>query len=233
MSELQQETYQVMFKSSPQNLYQACRMLTMMRQFAMGRKQKKLANENLRNDLKKFIKLREELELPITEDIKEKFMKLTREQRLELIRDCEKKLMIKAGERDYEFLVSSNKMLAEPQVLDKEVNLDQLKNMLTEYGLQFHIKDLPDQTKELHFFSKDSNIAARAISRTLENIAADPECVTKPTLTALINRAKEQTKESLEKAKEKTLDSKTETKDMKETFDALSLFKDGDGGIEL
>lgn len=235
MSQTQQEAYQVIFKNTPQKLYQAFRMLTMMQQVAQ-RKQKQIAAETTKeNDWKKFKKLREELELPDNPELKGKFMELPRDQRLELIRDCEKKLLIKAGEKDYEFLISSNKMLAEPQILNKDVNLDQLGNMLTEYGLQFHIKELPDQTKELYFFSKDANIANRAINRTLETIAADPECITKPTLANMIEQAKEQAKEKVQDIKEAgVVKGTTEaTKEAEDAFNVLSLFDDDKGGIDL
>lgn len=235
MSQTQQEAYQVIFKNTPQKLYQAFRMLTMMQQVAQRKQQQIAAETTKENDWKKFKKLREELELPDNPELKGKFMELPRDQRLELIRDCEKKLLIKAGEKDYEFLISSNKMLAEPQILNKDVNLDQLGNMLTEYGLQFHIKELPDQTKELYFFSKDANIANRAINRTLENIAADPECITKPTLANMIEQAKEQAKEKVQDIKEAgVVKGTTEaTKEAEDAFNVLSLFDDDKGGIDL
>lgn len=235
MSQTQQEAYQVIFKSAPQKLYQACRMLTMLQQAAQRKQQRAAAEKTKEHDWEKFKQLREELDLPESPELKNKFLALPRDQRLELIRDCEKKLLIKAGEKDYEFLISTNKMLAEPQILDKELNLDQLKNMLTEYGLQFHVKELPDQTKELHFFSKDANIAARAIGRTLDNIAADPECVTKPTLASMIEQAKEQAKEKVQNIKETApVKGTTEaTKEAEDAFNVLSLFDDDKGGIDL
>jgi hypothetical protein len=238
MSQTQQEAYQVMFKNTPQKFYQAVRMLSMMKQAAKAKEQKRLDQTTRENDWEKFKNLREELGLPESPELKAKFMELPREQRVELIRDCEKKLMVQAGEKDYEFLITNNKMLAEPQILDKAINLDQLKNMMTEYGLQFHIKELPDLTKELHFFSKDANIAARAIDRTLETILNDPDTVTKPTFEALMKKAIEQTKEKQEAVKEtkeaenpNLPDKASETS--KETMEKLSLFDDVKDGIEL
>jgi len=238
MSQTQQEAYQVMFKNTPQKFYQAVRMLSMMKQAAKAKEQKRLDQTTRENDWEKFKNLREELGLPEAPELKAKFMELPRDQRLELIRDCEKKLMVQTGEKDYEFLISNNKMLAEPQILNKDMNLEQLKNMMTEYGLQFHIKELPDLTKELHFFAKDANIAARAIDRTLETILNDPDTVTKPTFEALMKKAIEQTKEKQEAVKEtkeaanpNLPDKASETS--KETMEKLSLFDDVKDGIEL
>ena len=238
MSQTQQEAYQVMFKNTPQKFYQAVRMLSMMKQAAKAKEQKRLDQTTRENDWEKFKNLREELGLPESPELKAKFMDLPRDQRVELIRDCEKKLMVQAGEKEYEFLISNNKMLAEPQILDQPINLDQLKNLMTEYGLQFHIKELPDLTKELHFFAKDANIVARAIDRTLETILNDPGTVTKPTFEALMKRAIEQTKEKQEAVKEtkeaanpNLPDKASETS--KETMEKLSLFDDVKDGIEL
>lgn len=161
---------------------------------------------------------------------------------MELIRDCEKKVLIQAGEKEYDFLLATNKMLAEPQILDKDINLEQLKNMMTEYGLQFHIKELPDLTRELYFYAKDANIAARAIERTLNEILEDPETVTKPTLETLIKQAKEQVEvqkqaklEELQQSKGALIKegSKEATQTAKESLESLSLFEDLKGGIEL
>lgn len=239
MSQTQQEAYQVIFKNTPQKLYQAVRMLSIMKQFSTSKKNKKLDQTARSNDWEKFKHLRGELGLPTSFELQNKFMALPREQRMELIRDCEKKVLVQAGEKDYEFMISNNKMLAEPQILGKDVNLEQLKNMLSDYGLQFHLKELPDSTKELHFFAKDSNIAARAIDRTLENISNNPDSVTSPTLESLIQNAKEKSKEkqdSLEKSKETSVKSNVTDKAVdstKETAEVLSLFDDLKDGIDL
>lgn len=239
MSQTQQEAYQVMFKSTPQKFYQVVRMLSMMKQMTKAKEQRKLDQSTREHDWKKFENLREQLGLPTTQGLKEKYMTLPREQRIDLIRDCEKKILVQAGEKDYEFMIANNKMLAEPQILAKDINLDQLKNMLSEYGMQFHIKELPDLTRELHFFAKDSNIAARAISRTLENIINDPESITKPTLESLIQKAKQQSKEkqeTLEKKQESTVKqgvSEKTAESAKETFESLSLFEELKEGIDL
>lgn len=243
MSQSQQEAYQIMFKNTPQKFYQVVRMLSMMKQFAKTREQKKQGEANREKEWEKFKQLREKLGLPNSPDLEVKFKQLSKEQRIELIRDCENKVLLQAGEKDYEFLLATNKMLAEPQILDKDINLDQLKNMMTDYGLQFHIKELPDLTRELYFYAKDANIAARAIERTLNEILEDPETVTKPTLEKLIKQAKEQVEvqkqakvEEIDKVKEASVvkaGAKEATQTAKDSLDSLSLFEDLKGGIEL
>jgi len=244
MSQSQQEAYQVICKGTPQKLYQVFRLLSMLKQVAKSKEMKQQAEQLTADNWEKFKKLREQLGLPDKPELEFKFKQLPREKQMELIRDCEKKLLVQAGEKDYEFLLSSNKMLAEPQLLDQAVNLDQLKNMMTEYGLQFHVKEFPDMTSEMYFYAKDANIAARALERTVETIINDPETVTKPTLEALIEEAKGKTKEkvaAVEEAKESSVTAikdgtKTAvdtTKEAKESLDALSLFDDISGGIDL
>ncbi|MGH1841484.1 hypothetical protein [Enterococcus gallinarum] len=242
MSQSQQEAYQVICKGTPQKLYQLFRLLSMLKRAAKTREMKKKETEVTSSDWNKFQKLREELELPDNPELERKFKTLSREQRIELIRDCEKKVLIKAGEKDYEFFMASNKMLAEPQLLNKEVNLEQLKAMMTEYGMQFHLKELPDQSMELHFFAKDANIASHAIRRTIDTIVNDPSTVTKPTLESLIKDAKDHVKEKaaqVEQEKESTVQLSQiggevgdSAKEAKEALDALSLFESS-GGIEL
>ncbi|MDN3202055.1 hypothetical protein P0E66_13060 [Enterococcus faecalis] len=249
MSQTQQETYHVLFKNAPQKFYQAVRMFSIMKQFAKAKEQKKKQEETLEEEWNKFKQLREQLGLTDSPELEQKFKQLSSQQRAELIRDCEKKVLMQAGEKEYDFLLSTNKMLAEPQIINKEINLEQLKNMLTEYGLQFHIKELPDQTKELHFYAKDANLAARAISRTVDTILEDPETITKPTLSSLIQQAKEQVKEKEQALKQK--EEKTQvlvgekgtsigkegvyqtSEAAKEALDALSLFDNMKDGIEL
>lgn len=244
MSQSQQEAYQVICKGTPQKLYQVFRLLSMLKQVAKSKEMKQQAEQLTADNWEKFKNLREQLGLPDNPELEFKFKQLPREKQMELIRDCEKKLLVQAGEKDYEFLLSSNKMLAEPQLLDQAVNLDQLKNMMTEYGLQFHVKEFPDMTSEMYFYAKDANIAARALERTVETIINDPETVTKPTLEALIEEAKGKTKEkvaAVEEAKESSVTAikdgtKTAvdtTKEAKESLDALSLFDDISGGIDL
>ncbi|WP_195514439.1 hypothetical protein [Enterococcus sp. 1001283B150225_161107_E12] len=244
MSQSQQEAYQVICKGTPQKLYQVFRLLSMLKQAAKSKEMKQQAEQLTADNWEKFQKLREQLGLPEKPELEFKFKQLPREKQMELIRDCEKKLLVQAGEKDYEFLLSSNKMLAEPQILDQAVNLDQLKNMMTEYGLQFHVKEFPDMTSEMYFYAKDANIAARALERTVETIINDPETVTKPTLEALIEEAKGKTKEkvaAVEEAKESsvtaikdgTKNAVDTTKEAKESLDALSLFDDISGGIDL
>lgn len=244
MSQSQQEAYQVICKGTPQKLYQVFRLLSMLKQAAKSKEMKQQAEQLTADNWEKFKNLREQLGLPDNPELEFKFKQLPREKQMELIRDCEKKLLVQAGEKDYEFLLSSNKMLAEPQLLDQAVNLDQLKNMMTEYGLQFHVKEFPDMTSEMYFYAKDANIAARALERTVETIINDPETVTKPTLEALIEEAKGKTKEkvaAVEEAKESSVTAikdgtKTAadtTKEAKESLDALSLFDDISGGIDL
>lgn len=242
MSQSQQEAYQVICKGTPQKLYQLFRLLSMLKRAAKTREMKKKETEVTSSDWNKFQKLREELELPDKPELERKFKTLSREQRIELIRDCEKRVLIKAGEKDYEFFMASNKMLAEPQLLNKEVNLEQLKAMMTEYGMQFHLKELPDQSMELHFFAKDANIASHAIRRTIDTIVNDPSTVTKPTLESLIKDAKDHVKEKaaqVEQEKESTVQLSQiggevgdSAKEAKEALDALSLFESS-GGIEL
>lgn len=244
MSQSQQEAYQVICKGTPQKLYQVFRLLSMLKQAAKSKEMKQQAEQLTADNWEKFKNLREQLGLPDKPELEFKFKQLPREKQMELIRDCEKKLLVQAGEKDYEFLLSSNKMLAEPQLLDQAVNLDQLKNMMTEYGLQFHVKEFPDMTSEMYFYAKDANIAARALERTVETILNDPETVTKPTLEALIEEAKGKTKEkvaAVEETKESSVTAikdgtKTAvdtTKEAKESLDALSLFDDISGGIDL
>lgn len=242
MSQSQQEAYQIMFKNTPQKFYQVVRMLSMMKQFAKTREQKKQGEVNRENEWEKFKELREKLGLPDSPDLEAKFKQLPKEQRMELIRDCENKVLLQAGEKEYDFLLATNKMLAEPQILDKDINLEQLKNMMTEYGLQFHIKELPDLSKELYFYAKDANIAARAIERTLNEILEDPEMVTKPTLEKLIKQAKEQVEiqkqakvEELQQTKGALIKegSKEVAKNTKESLESLSLFEDIKDGLEL
>lgn len=244
MSQSQQEAYQVICKGTPQKLYQVFRLLSMLKQAAKSKEMKQQAEQLTADNWEKFKNLREQLGLPDKPELEFKFKQLPREKQMELIRDCEKKLLVHAGEKDYEFLLSSNKMLAEPQLLDQAVNLDQLKNMMTEYGLQFHVKEFPDMTSEMYFYAKDANIAAHALERTVETIINDPETVTKPTLEALIEEAKGKTKEkvaAVEEAKESSVTAikdgtKTAvdtTKEAKESLDALSLFDDISGGIDL
>lgn len=244
MSQSQQEAYQVICKGTPQKLYQVFRLLSMLKQAAKSKEMKQQAEQLTADNWEKFKNLREQLGLPDKPELEFKFKQLPREKQMELIRDCEKKLLVQAGEKDYEFLLSSNKMLAEPQLLDQAVNLDQLKNMMTEYGLQFHVKEFPDMTSEMYFYAKDANIAARALERTVETIINDPETVTKPTLEVLIEEAKVKTKEkvaAVEEAKESSVTAikdgtKTAvdtTKEAKESLDALSLFDDISGGINL
>ena len=240
MSQSQQEAYQVMFKNTPQKLYQVFRMLSMLKQAAKSKEMKKQAEVVLQDDWEKFKQLREQLGLPESPELKGKFIQLPRDKRKELIKDCEKKVLVQAGEKDYDFLMGTNKMLAQPQILNQDVNFEQLKNMMTEYGLQFHIKDLPDQTKELHFFAKDANVAARAIDRTIDNIVNDPKSVTKPSLEALIKQAKEQAhnqKQQKQEEKEvqlgETKSAVGSAKDSKETLESLSLFEELKDGIEL
>lgn len=240
MSQSQQEAYQVMFKNTPQKLYQVFRMLSMLKQAAKSKEMKKQAEVVLQDDWEKFKQLREQLGLPDSPELKGKFIQLPRDKRKELIKDCEKKVLVQAGEKDYDFLMGTNKMLAQPQVLNKDVNFEQLKNMMTEYGLQFHIKDLPDQTKELHFFAKDANVAARAIDRTIDSIVNDPKSVTKPSLENLIKQAKEQAhnqKQQKQEEKEvqlgETKSAIESAKDSKETLESLSLFDELKDGIEL
>lgn len=238
MSQLQQESYQVIFKNTPQKFYQTIRMVSMLKQFSKTNERKKMEATSRNEDWETFSKLREELELPITTDMKVKFTELTKDKRLELIRDCEKKLLIKAGEKEYDFLLATNKMLAEPQILNKDINLDQLKNMMTEYGLQFHIKELSDQTKELHFFAKDANIAARALDRTLEEMINHPESVTKPTLDTIITKSKEQSiakQEEMKQAKETaeiTTSTEHSVKGIKEVTEKASIIEDMTNSID-
>ncbi len=183
------------------------------------------------------------MELPDKPELERKFKALSREQRIELIRDCEKKGADQSWrKKTMSFFMASNKMLAEPQLLNKEVNLEQLKAMMTEYGMQFHLKELPDQSMELHFFAKDANIASHAIRRTIDTIVNDPSTVTKPTLESLIKDAKDRVKEKaaqVEQAKESTVQLSQiggevgdSAKEAKEALDALSLFESS-GGIEL
>ncbi|WP_065772512.1 hypothetical protein [Enterococcus faecium] len=240
MSRTQQEAYQVIFKNTPQKLYQVFRMLSMLKQAAKSKEMKRQADAARQDDWQNFKQLREQLGLPESPELKGKFLQLPNEKRRELIRDCEKKLLLQAGEKDFQFLMESNKMLAQPQILNKEVNIDQLKKMMTEYGLQFHIKDLPDHTKELHFFAKDANIAARAIDRTIDSIVNDPTAVTKPTLEQLIKEAQSKVQdEKLQKQEAKEVglgESKNVTEsatESKETLETLSLFEELKDGIEL
>lgn len=244
MSQSQQEAYQVICKGTPQKLYQVFRLLSMLKQAAKSKEMKQQAEQLTADNWEKFKNLREQLGLPDKPELEFKFKQLPREKQMELIRDCEKKLLVQAGEKDYEFLLSSNKMLAEPQLLDQAVNLDQLKKMMTEYGLQFHVKEFPDMTSEMYFYAKDANIAARALERTVETIINDPETVTKPTLEALMEEAKGKTKEkvaAVEEAKESSVTAIKDgtktvvdtTKEAKESLDALSLFDDISGGIDL
>ncbi|WP_321386453.1 hypothetical protein [uncultured Enterococcus sp.] len=237
MSDTQQEAYHLLFKSSPQNLYQGYRMLMMMKQFAQEKERKKQDLLTREEEWERFSELREELGLETPPEMRESFMALNKHKRAELLRDCEKKILLQAGEKDLDYFMSSNKMLAEPQLLDKHINLEQLKNVMEEYGMQFHIKELADKTKELHFFAKDANIAAHAINKTLDELLKDPEKVTKPTLEMLIKQAKEKTQaqqETHEKTKEAAATSKAPekaTEEAKETLDAISLFDEG--GIDL
>lgn len=236
MSQTQQEAYQVIFKNTPQKLYQVFRMLSMLKQAAKSKEMKRQTDAARQADWQNFKQLREQLGLPESPELKSKFLQLPKEKRRELIRDCEKKLLLQAGEKDFQFLMESNKMLAQPQILNKEVNIDQLKKMMTEYGLQFHIKDLPDHTKELHFFAKDANIAARAIDRTIDSIVNDPTAVTKPTLEQLIKEAQSKVQdEKLQKqeAKEVGLGESKNVTESKETLETLSLFEELKDGIEL
>ncbi|KAF6207430.1 hypothetical protein GE061_018673 [Apolygus lucorum] len=106
-----------------------------------------------------------------------------------------------SGEKDLDFMMRDGKMLAEPQLLNKSVNLDQVKQVLAEYGMQFHIKELENGEKELHFFAKDANVCANALDKAMEDISKNPEKATQPSFESEVKVSKQKEAEEI-KAKQ-------------------------------
>jgi len=110
-----------------------------------------------------------------------------------------------SGEKDLDFMMRDGKMLAEPQLLNKSVNFDQVKQVLAEYEMQFHIKELENGEKELHFFAKDANVCANALDKAMEDISKNPE---KRLHLALNLKLKFLSKKKLRKLKQNKLKNK-------------------------
>ncbi|MDT2904409.1 hypothetical protein P7H72_14405, partial [Lactococcus lactis] len=106
-----------------------------------------------------------------------------------------------SGEKDLDFMMRDGKMLAEPQLLNKSVNLDQVKQVLAEYEMQFHIKELVNGEKELHFFAKDANVCANALDKAMEDILKNPEKATQPSFESEVKVSKQKEAEEI-KAKQ-------------------------------
>lgn len=115
-----------------------------------------------------------------------------------------------AGEKSMDFMVRDGKMIAEPQTFNSDVvNLGQLKNHLDTYKLQFHIEHISPKEFELHFFSKDNQLTAKALERAMIDLAKDPSKITSKDLEGEIIHATEKQAQIREQVSAQKADKKT------------------------
>lgn len=201
MSEEQQQAFHAMTRQVPQNLRDLFRMLMAVRRSA-NQRQRQRASGQLDNN--QFKELRSKLGLETTPEMEALFLKqndLQRRATMDSLSRQFNEMKQSSGEKDLDFMMRDGKMLAEPQLLNKSVNLDQVKQVLAEYEMQFHIKELENGEKELHFFAKDANVCANALDKAMEDISKKPEKATQPSFESEVKVSKQKEAEEI-KAKQ-------------------------------
>lgn len=218
MSEVQQQAFHVMTRQVPQNLRDLFRMFRAVMRYAEQRQRRQVSSQL---DNEKFKALREKLGLKTSPELEIQFLRENDIQRRAIIESLSRQLEVKRqsyGEKDMNFMMRDGKMLAEAQLLKKSVNLEQVKQVLSEYKMQFHIKALKNGDKELHFFAKDANVCAKALEKAMEEISKNPEKATQSSFESEVKAAKQKEAEEI-KVKQAE---KQKVQEVSQTVDGLS-----------
>ncbi|MGV8956300.1 hypothetical protein [Lactococcus lactis] len=218
MSEAQQQAFHVMTRQVPQNLRDLFRMFRAVMRYAEQRQRRQVSSQL---DNEKFKALREKLGLKTSPELEIQFLRENDIQRRAIIESLSRQLDVKLqsyGEKDMNFMMRDGKMLAEAQLLKKSVNLEQVKQVLSEYKMQFHIKALKNGDKELHFFAKDANVCAKALEKAMEEISKNPEKATQSSFESEVKAAKQKEAEEI-KVKQAE---KQKVQEVSQTVDGLS-----------
>lgn len=205
MGQEQQEMYRVLIRDTPQTIRQSLYLLKALKRHV---ETKEAGREQAQIDLLKAKNYAEDLSgLVVSPEMEKEFLAKSPSERQKLLTEWGQELKrqnLAPGEKSLEFLMKTGKAIAEPQLLEKAVNLEQLKNVLKDYGLQFHIKALDDGKHEVLFLAKDANVARNAFAQALDEISQNPEIVSSPSLTQSIKEAqKEEEKTIAAKMREK------------------------------
>ncbi|MGY3713715.1 DUF3801 domain-containing protein [Lactococcus petauri] len=205
MGQEQQEMFRVLMRDMPQTIRQTLYLLTTLKRHV---DKKKAGKDQAQIDLLKAKNVAEDLSgLEVSPEMEKEFLAKSPSERQKMLAEWGQELKrqnLAPGEKSLEFLMKTGKAIAEPQLLEKAVNLEQLKNVLKDYGLQFHIKALDDGKHEVLFLAKDANVARNAFAQALDEISHNPGIVSSPSLTQSIKEAqKEEEKAIAAKMREK------------------------------
>jgi hypothetical protein len=198
MGQEQQEMYRVLIRDTPQTIRQSLYLLKALKRHV---ETKEAGREQAQIDLLKAKNYAEDLSgLEVSPEMEQEFLAKSPSERQKMLTEWGQELKrqnLAPGEKSLEFLMKTGKAIAEPQLLEKAVNLEQLKNVLKDYGLQFHIKALDDGKHEVLFLAKDANVARNAFAQALDEISQNPEIVSSPSLTQSIKEAQKEEEKAI------------------------------------
>lgn len=198
MGQEQQEMYRVLIRDTPQTIRQSLYLLKALKRHV---ETKEAGREQAQIDLLKAKNYAEDLSgLEVSPEMEKEFLAKSPSERQKMLTEWGQELKrqnLAPGEKSLEFLMKTGKAIAEPQLLEKAVNLEQLKNVLKDYGLQFHIKALDDGKHEVLFLAKDANVARNAFAQALDEISQNPEIVSSPSLTQSIKEAQKEEEKAI------------------------------------
>lgn len=198
MGQEQQEMYRVLMRDTPQTIRQTLYLLKALKRHV---EMKEARREQAQIDLLKAKNYAEDLSgLEVSFEMEKEFLAKTPTERQKMLTEWSqelKKQNLAPGEKSLEFLLKTGKTIAEPQLLEKAVNLEQLKNVLKAYGLQFHIKSLDEGKHEVLFLAKDANVARNAFAQALDEISQNPEIVSSPSLKQSIKEAQKEEEKAI------------------------------------
>lgn len=220
--EEQQEMFRVMTRDTPQSVRQLIRMFQVMRNHAKGNAQKEVVKKQ------EFIQakeLRTKLGRETSPEMEKEFLAMSASKRNDLINNLKSRvheMQYEGGEKPLKVLLNDGKTIAEPQLLDEAVNMAQLKNVLTEYDLKFHVKKAPDGKNELYFFAKDKAVFQSAMDKAITDISKNPSIVSAPALTAEIQKAR-----AVEKTNIQTHNLQKQASKGKEVAKSINPFEKG------
>ncbi|USI69363.1 PcfB family protein (plasmid) [Lactococcus petauri] len=198
MGQEQQEMFRVLMRDMPQTIRQTLYLLTTLKRHV---EKKKAGKDQAQIDLLKAKNVAEDLSgLEVSPEMEKEFLAKSPSERQKMLTEWGQELKrqnLAPGEKSLEFLMKTGKAIAEPQLLEKAVNLEQLKNVLKDYGLQFHIKALDDGKHEVLFLAKDANVTRNAFAQALDEISKNPEIVSSPSLTQSIKEAQKEEEKAI------------------------------------
>lgn len=204
--EEQQEMYRVMTHGVPQNVRQLISMLKALKRHAEGKTQQEISKQN---EIENIKELRARMGEDTPDEMIEQLKNLPQSERQKIALGLKEQLRqskYTAGEKDLDVLLRDGKAIAQPQLLDEAVNLEQLKNQLTDKGLQFHIEPSETGKDALYFFAKDKEVFQSALDSLIDDITKDPRIVS----TRTIKQEIDQTVKKQKAANEKEIDKATQ-----------------------